>query len=152
LDVAANKLEQFDLYRQADGLRAQAQRLRMDARGMSRGSQATVTPTPQPTLDQAPMLQPRPIWPTPQPQLPARPDPQPATVSPPADHGHGDVTEPQESAAAAEDHSHADDRAHEHDHAHEHGDSHEHGELTPIPAPGEPLQGDERLTPAPLRE
>ncbi len=34
LDVTANRLEQLDLYVQADALREQAQRMRVDARGM----------------------------------------------------------------------------------------------------------------------
>jgi len=38
LDTAANRLENLDLYRQADRLREQAQRLRLDARDMIDGS------------------------------------------------------------------------------------------------------------------
>jgi len=65
LETAANRLERLELYRQADALREQAQRLRLDARGMihpselgdgavQRPPQAWVQPeasrTPQPEL------------------------------------------------------------------------------------------------------
>jgi hypothetical protein len=40
LDVTANRLEQLELYDSADALREQAQRLRVDARGMVEGPQA----------------------------------------------------------------------------------------------------------------
>lgn len=46
LDVTANRLEQLELFTQADDLRRQAQRLRVDARGTS-GVQSV--PAPQPT-------------------------------------------------------------------------------------------------------
>ena len=47
LDVTANRLEQLELFTQADDLRQQAQRLRVDARGMS-GVQTAPAPTPGP--------------------------------------------------------------------------------------------------------
>lgn len=58
LDVTANRLEQLELFTQADGLRQQAQQLRVDARGMS-----GVHPAPVP----APSTGPRPAaWGEPQ--------------------------------------------------------------------------------------
>jgi hypothetical protein len=52
LDVTANRLEGLELYRQADGLREQAQRLRLDARGMIEGPRSMPMPsrTPQPAV------------------------------------------------------------------------------------------------------
>jgi hypothetical protein len=167
LDVAANKLEQLDLYGQADALRAQAQRLRLDARGMNGGLQPTAAPTPaqqvQPT--QQPVL--KPTRPSVQPsaegwpwevddngqriqrdETPTRPERWPWEVD---DNGQA-VQRRDKTPEAAADHSHEDNHAHEHGEAHEHGDAHERDELTPIPAPGEPLKENERLTPAPLRE
>lgn len=54
LDAAANRLETLDLYRQADALRAQAQRLRLDARGMLRG-EPTLSDTPPSQRDARPL-------------------------------------------------------------------------------------------------
>jgi hypothetical protein len=50
LDVAANRLEWFNLFQQADALREQAQRLRLDARGMMEGPAPKVDAAPQPEL------------------------------------------------------------------------------------------------------
>jgi hypothetical protein len=49
LDATANRLEQLELYAQADALRQQAQRLRVDARRMSGGH-----PNPRPALAPTP--------------------------------------------------------------------------------------------------
>jgi hypothetical protein len=49
LDATANRLEQLELYAQADALRQQAQRLRVDARRISGGQ-----PQPQPSLAPTP--------------------------------------------------------------------------------------------------
>jgi len=111
LDVTANRLEQLDLFTQADDLRQQAQRLRVDARGMS-GVQAMHTPTPTPGPRPAawgePHLNLQPLWnettpargnepvpprtppapelePVPQPEIPSNPpNPQPLLDSPEA--------------------------------------------------------------------
>jgi hypothetical protein len=55
--MSANRLEALELYRQADALRAEAQRLRLDARGMSNPSK----PEPQPAFGPA-----RPVTPSPE--------------------------------------------------------------------------------------
>jgi hypothetical protein len=53
LDMTANRLEGLELYRQADALREQAQRLRLDARGMIEGPRAMPMVEPsRPTLHQ----------------------------------------------------------------------------------------------------
>jgi hypothetical protein len=57
LDMSANRLEALELYRQADALRAEAQRLRLDARGMLNPSK----PEPQPAFAPA-----RPATPSPE--------------------------------------------------------------------------------------
>jgi hypothetical protein len=54
LDAMANALERLELYSQADALRSQAQRLRLDAReltGERPSSEAAVTPSPAPGGD-----------------------------------------------------------------------------------------------------
>ena len=111
LDVTANRLEQLELFTQADDLRQQAQRLRVDARGMSGVQSApALPPTPghrpaawgEPQLDlqqlwrdNAPTprdpptpgrnaLEPR-LEPVPQPEIPSDPPkPQPLLDSPEA--------------------------------------------------------------------
>lgn len=109
LDVTANRLEQLELFTQADDLRRQAQRLRVDAREMS-GVQPMHAPTPgprpaawgeshlnlQPLLDEtppAPGNKPAPprtpptpeLEPVPQPEIPSDPpNPQPLLDSPEA--------------------------------------------------------------------
>ena len=58
LDMSANRLERFDLYEQADGLRAQAQRLRLEARRLSGGErqESRVEPAfPRPQLESVPL-------------------------------------------------------------------------------------------------
>lgn len=105
LDVTANRLEQLELFTQADDLRQQAQRLRVDARAMT-GWQPTPTPGPTPAAwgepqvdlqrlwqDNAPALrdestpgrnfqEPR-LEPEPQPEIPSDPPkPQPLNDSP----------------------------------------------------------------------
>jgi hypothetical protein len=54
LDETSNRLERLELYSQADGLRAQAQRLRLDARRMSGGGR--LSPAPAGEALQPPML------------------------------------------------------------------------------------------------
>lgn len=87
LDATANRLEQLDLYRQADGLRHQAQQLRIDARGFGGDPQTTPTPsTPTPTsweqgpMPSSPSLTPQPMLlpdAVPQPSLDSIPIPTP---------------------------------------------------------------------------
>ena len=84
LDATANRLEQLDLYRQADGLRHQAQQLRIDARGFGGDPQTTPTPTPtsweQWPTPSAPSVTPQPMLlpdATPQPALNSIPTPSP---------------------------------------------------------------------------
>jgi hypothetical protein len=101
LDTTANRLERLELYRQADALREQAHRLRLDARGMM-GAAAAPTPVlpwgetvrpsggspvgprvlePQ-SLEPQP-LEPRAIEPIPlQPENPQNPLPQPLEPAP----------------------------------------------------------------------
>lgn len=91
LDTTANRLEQLELFAQADGLRQQAQHLRLDARRMS-GPVAPMEPSLQPTpaqwLDPDPHREPD--WNSSMPQLRPSPDPpraplaQPGSDSPPA--------------------------------------------------------------------
>jgi hypothetical protein len=95
LDATANRLEQLDLYRQADGLRHQAQQLRIDARGLSGDPQTTPTPSvplptswsegPVPTLQPQPMHSDPSILPevTPLPTLDATPIPTPTPAADP---------------------------------------------------------------------
>lgn len=107
LDVTANRLEQLELFRQADDLRQQAQRLRVDARGMS-GVQPTQTRGPRPAAWGEPQLDLQQLWrengptprdeptaprsfpeprlePVPQPEIPSDPPkPQPLLDSPEA--------------------------------------------------------------------
>jgi hypothetical protein len=109
LDAAANRLEQLELFTQADDLRWQAQRLRVDAREMS-GVQPMHAPAPgprpaawgeshlnlQPLLDETPpapgnkLAPPRTpptpeLEPVPQPEIPSDPpNPQPLLDSPEA--------------------------------------------------------------------
>ncbi|WP_428304908.1 hypothetical protein [Lacipirellula sp.] len=87
LDATANRLEQLDLYRQADGLRHQAQQLRIDARSFGGDPQTTPTPSaPTPAsweqwpAPSAPALAPQPMLlpdAIPQPTLDAIPTPAP---------------------------------------------------------------------------
>lgn len=78
LDATANRLEQLDLYRQADGLRHQAQQLRIDARGFGGDPQTTPTPsTPTPTSWEQWPASPGPA-PAPQPTLLPDAIPQPS--------------------------------------------------------------------------
>lgn len=90
LDATANRLEQLDLYRQADGLRHQAQQLRIDARGFGGDPQTTPTASvfpsaawgqePTPTLTPQQPSYERSVLPdiTPQPSLDSVPTPSPA--------------------------------------------------------------------------
>lgn len=82
LDAAANRLEQVELYSQADALRAQAQRLRKDARKLPSApavGQPSLAPAWQPGLvpqiaPEAPPQQPRRFgWEAPIPPTPAEP-------------------------------------------------------------------------------
>jgi hypothetical protein len=81
LDEIANRLEQLELYPQADAIREQAQRLRLDARAASGpGGPASVPrPTPAQWFDASPATPPivnsDPPQPAPQPSL--EPTPQP---------------------------------------------------------------------------
>ncbi|BBO32181.1 hypothetical protein [Lacipirellula parvula] len=86
LDATANRLEQLDLYRQADGLRHQAQQLRIDARGFGGDPQTTPTPsTPTPSSWEQWPTSPAPA-PVPQPVLLPDAVPQPTlnTIPTPA--------------------------------------------------------------------
>jgi hypothetical protein len=91
LDTTANRLEQLELFTQADGLRQQAQHLRLDARRMS-GPVAPTEPSLQPTPAQWFNPDPRhsPDWNRSMPQLRPSPEPrrarlaQPGLDSPPA--------------------------------------------------------------------
>jgi hypothetical protein len=107
LDVVANRLEQLELFTQADDLRQQAQRLRVDARGMSGVQPApALTPGPRPAAWGEPQLDLQQLWrenapaprdeptpsrsfpeprlePVPQPEIPSDPPkPQPLLDSP----------------------------------------------------------------------
>lgn len=108
LDLTANRLEQLELYAQADALRQQAQRLRIDARlllGAATDQLPAVTPTPTLGPDHHSAIQqlwsdaatnpaiaptrpavPRPaLEPVPQPEIPHdAPKPQPLLDSPEA--------------------------------------------------------------------
>ena len=103
LDVTANRLEQLELFTQADDLRQQAQRLRIDARGMSGVQPAPApTPGPRPAAWGEPQLDLQQLWrenaptpgrnapqpqlePVPQPEIPSDPPkPQPLLDSPEA--------------------------------------------------------------------
>ena len=95
LDTTANRLEQLELYSQADGLRQQAQQLRIDARGMTGATPAagaSTQSTPAVWLDGQPAepaimnTAPRPqLEPVPQPENPSDPPkPQPLLDSPEA--------------------------------------------------------------------
>jgi hypothetical protein len=111
LDVTANRLEQLELFRQADDLRQQAQRLRVDARAMSGVQPApgnAPTPGPRPAPWGEPQLNLQQLWhenapaarneptpsrsfpeprlePIPQPEIPSDPPkPQPLLDSPEA--------------------------------------------------------------------
>jgi hypothetical protein len=53
LDGAANRLEEFELYRQADELRQLSQRLRQDARRMAADRDAASVEPPEPAADGA---------------------------------------------------------------------------------------------------
>ncbi len=94
LDTTANRLERLELYTQADALREQAQRLRLDARGTIGGATAP-TPTrvlpweegvwpssadprlaPQPRLPEPRALEPQPLEPRPADPQPLEPVPQ----------------------------------------------------------------------------
>ena len=66
LDESANRLERFELYRQADALRAQAQRLREDARKLLQPHHNGVESSVAPAWD------PQPASPQPAPQEPRR--------------------------------------------------------------------------------
>lgn len=86
LDVTANRLEQLELFMQADSLRQQAQRLRLDARQMSSPvapAEPSQQPTPAQWFDPAPG--PLPDWNRSMPQLRPSPDPRRAPVAPPGD-------------------------------------------------------------------
>jgi len=87
LDEIANRLEQLELYAQADAIREQAQRLRLDARSPMR-SATSAEPTPRPTPAQwfvpGPATPPA-LEPVPQPDIPSDPPkPQPLLDSPEA--------------------------------------------------------------------
>lgn len=87
LDEIANRLEQLELYAQADAIREQAQRLRLDARTPMR-SATPAEPTPRPTPAQwfapGPVAPPA-LEPVPQPEIPIDPPkPQPLLDSPEA--------------------------------------------------------------------
>ena len=84
LDVTANRLEQLELFAQADGLRQQAQHLRLDARRMS-GPVAPMEPSLQPMPAQWLDPDPRrgPDWNSSMPQLRPSPDPRRARLAPP---------------------------------------------------------------------
>lgn len=87
LDEIANRLEQLELYPQADAIREQAQRLRLDARSPMR-SATPAEPTPRPTPAQwfvpGPASPPA-LEPVPQPEIPSDPPkPQPLLDSPEA--------------------------------------------------------------------
>ena len=63
LEVAANRLEDLEMYRQADALRTMAQRLRVDARSLLGGGATTwsdgaVLPSSGPTTEAAPAASP----------------------------------------------------------------------------------------------
>jgi hypothetical protein len=84
LDSTANRLEQLELFAQADGLRQQAQHLRLDARRMS-GPVAPAEPSLQPTPAQWLDPDPRraPDWNSSMPQMRPSPEPRRARLSPP---------------------------------------------------------------------
>lgn len=69
LDAVADRLEQAELYRQADAVRAQAQRLRVDARGLQSPQSERPAPENGEVLD-APAWQ---LTPEPQEQEPQKP-------------------------------------------------------------------------------
>ena len=72
LDQMANLLEPLELYSQADALREQAQRLRLDARELT-GARSTPTRAVAPTIAPADMQPPAGY--TPRPQIEVRPEP-----------------------------------------------------------------------------
>jgi hypothetical protein len=93
LDDIANRLERMELYSRADALREQAQRLRLDARGMVAGATSTPGPTPQwdggirpsggdarlapqPQMPEPRSLEPQPLEPRPADPQPSEPVPQ----------------------------------------------------------------------------
>jgi hypothetical protein len=93
LDTTANRLERLELYAQADALREQAQRLRVDARGMAGGATA---PTPSSVLpwedgirpsSADPRVAPQPLQPDPRPI-----EPQPLEPVPQTPESQGDAT------------------------------------------------------------
>jgi hypothetical protein len=87
LDDIANRLERMELYQRADALREQAQRLRLDARGMV--GNVTTTPTPGPLWGEGirpsggdPRLAPQPQMPEPRALEPQPLQPGPSSIEP----------------------------------------------------------------------
>ncbi len=84
LDEIANRLEQLELYAQADAIRGQAQRLRLDARTGTTPAEPMPRPSPAQWFAPGPATPPA-LEPVPQPEIPIDPPkPQPLLDSPEA--------------------------------------------------------------------
>jgi hypothetical protein len=109
LDDIANRLERMELYARADALREEAQRLRLDARGMVGAATPTQAPVrqwdggvrpsggdprlaPQPQMPEPQMPEPRALEPQPLEPRPLEPGPQPLEPVPQTPESERDAT------------------------------------------------------------